>query len=130
MNLLFQTVKPRRFSHPMVYCDERRERLQRIEVRARRQLGLPIDGQTTDGRAACARLAADAKTVAMTVAEPLVAKSADTELAYTSWPADAVRSEKKYVFHTAASHRRQHMPGMIVATFLLLMLLVWLLSWL
>lgn len=129
MNLLFQTVKPRRFSHPMVYCDERRERLQRIEVRARRQLGLPIDGQTTDGRAACARLAADAKTVAMTVAEPLVAKSADTELAYT-WPADAVRSEKKYVFHAAASHRRQHMPGMIVATFLLLMLLVWLLSWL
>ncbi len=40
MNLLFQTSKPRRFSHTMVYCDERRERLQRLESRARRELGM------------------------------------------------------------------------------------------
>lgn len=44
MNLLFQTAKPRRFSHTMVYCDERRERLQRLEAQARRELGLEADG--------------------------------------------------------------------------------------
>lgn len=48
MNLLFQTAKPRRFSHTMVYCDERRERLQKLEAQARRELGMDSDIQTDD----------------------------------------------------------------------------------
>ncbi len=53
MNLLFQTAKPRRFSHTMVYCDERRERLQKLEAQARRELGMdagirPEDSQWAD----------------------------------------------------------------------------------
>lgn len=54
MNLLFQTAKPRRFSHTMVYCDERRERLQKLEAQARRELGMdagicPDDSRWADG---------------------------------------------------------------------------------
>ncbi len=54
MNLLFQTAKPRRFSHTMVYCDERRERLQKLEAQARRELGMdagicPEDSHWADG---------------------------------------------------------------------------------
>ncbi len=45
MNLLFQTAKPRRFSHTMVYCDERRDRLRRLEAQARRELGMDPDPQ-------------------------------------------------------------------------------------
>lgn len=48
MNLLFQTAKPRRFSHTMVYCDERRERLQKLEVRARHELGMDSGIQPDD----------------------------------------------------------------------------------
>lgn len=44
MNLLFQTAKPRRFTHTMVYCDERRDRLRRLESQAKRELGLEADG--------------------------------------------------------------------------------------
>ncbi len=49
MNLLFQTAKPRRFRHTMIYCDERRERLQRIEAQARRELGMEADPQADGG---------------------------------------------------------------------------------
>ena len=52
MNLLFQTAKPRRFSHPMVYCDERRERLRQLEDRARRELGMEADGRQAGERLA------------------------------------------------------------------------------
>lgn len=48
MNLLFQTAKPRRFSHTMVYCDERRERLQKLEVQARHELGMDSGIQPDD----------------------------------------------------------------------------------
>ncbi len=48
MNLLFQTAKPRRFSHTMVYCDERRERLQKLEARARHELGMDSGIQPDD----------------------------------------------------------------------------------
>jgi hypothetical protein len=37
---LFKTRKPRGFSHPYIYIDERKERLQAIEERARRELGM------------------------------------------------------------------------------------------
>lgn len=40
MNLLFQTRKPRRFHHEMIYSDERRERLERMEERAKEELGM------------------------------------------------------------------------------------------
>ena len=48
MNLLFQTAKPRRFSHIMVYCDERRERLQKLEAQARHELGMDSAIQSDD----------------------------------------------------------------------------------
>ena len=34
MNILFQTRKPRRFHHEMIYVDERKERLKLLEERA------------------------------------------------------------------------------------------------
>ena len=34
----FKTRKPRRFNHPLIYSDERRERLQKLEERVKRQL--------------------------------------------------------------------------------------------
>lgn len=39
---LFQTRRPRPFSHKMIYADERRERVKDIERRARRELGMPV----------------------------------------------------------------------------------------
>ena len=35
MNILFQTRRPRRFHHGMIYVDERKERLKLLEERAR-----------------------------------------------------------------------------------------------
>lgn len=49
MNLLFQTAKPRRFSHTMVYCDERHDRLRRVEAQARRELGMAPDLDSQPG---------------------------------------------------------------------------------
>lgn len=40
MNILFQTRRPRRFHHEMIYSDERSERLKAIERRARQELGM------------------------------------------------------------------------------------------
>ena len=40
MGWLFNTSKPRRFHHDMIYTDERRRRLSRLEQRARMELGL------------------------------------------------------------------------------------------
>lgn len=40
MNILFQTRKPRRFHHEMIYVDERKERMNLLEERARQQLNL------------------------------------------------------------------------------------------
>jgi len=40
MNILFQTRKPRRFHHEMIYVDERKERMKMLEERAQQQLGL------------------------------------------------------------------------------------------
>lgn len=45
MNLLFQTAKPRRFNHAMVFYDERRERLRMIEARAKSELGMMSESQ-------------------------------------------------------------------------------------
>ena len=47
--MLFNNVKPRRFSLPPVYSDERKERLRGIEERARRELGQAVPGAS--GRA-------------------------------------------------------------------------------
>lgn len=38
MNILFQTRKPRRFHHEMIYVDERKERLKLLEERAREEI--------------------------------------------------------------------------------------------
>ena len=38
MNILFQTCKPRRFHHEMIYVDERKERLKLLEERAREEI--------------------------------------------------------------------------------------------
>lgn len=48
MNLFFQTAKPRRFNHPMMCCDERRERLKQLEARAKRELGMEVGGSSAD----------------------------------------------------------------------------------
>ena len=48
MNLLVQTTKPRRFRHPMMYSDERRERLQQLEARAKRELGMESGESAVD----------------------------------------------------------------------------------
>ena len=45
----FRVRQPRRFHHPLIYSDERQERLRDIERRARRELGLPVsDGYRPD----------------------------------------------------------------------------------
>lgn len=36
----FKQPKPRRFSHPYLYVNERKERLKEIETRAKKELGL------------------------------------------------------------------------------------------
>ena len=40
MNIFFQTRKPRRFHHEMIYVDERKERMNLLEERARQQLNI------------------------------------------------------------------------------------------
>lgn len=51
---LFTTRKPRRFHHPYIYVDERRERLERMTEQARRDLGLdagkPVDPEEIRGK--------------------------------------------------------------------------------
>ncbi len=48
---LFKQRKPRRFNHQYIYVDERRERLQAMEERAKRELGLiPEPEKTTEDR--------------------------------------------------------------------------------
>ena len=42
MNILFQTRKPRRFHHEMIYVDERKERMNLLEERARQQLNIEL----------------------------------------------------------------------------------------
>ena len=37
---LFRQPKPRRFRHPYIYVDERKERLERMREEARRELGM------------------------------------------------------------------------------------------
>ena len=44
MPMLFKVPKPRRFKHPMIYSDERKDRLARIEARARQELGMSTKG--------------------------------------------------------------------------------------
>ena len=47
----FNQRKPRRFNHQYIYVDERRERLQAIEERAKRELGMtPEPEKTTEER--------------------------------------------------------------------------------
>ncbi|MGN1262668.1 MAG: hypothetical protein ACI4TW_01420 [Prevotella sp.] len=41
----FTNIRPRRFHHPMMYADERRQRLLDIEARARHELGIKSEGQ-------------------------------------------------------------------------------------
>lgn len=43
MNFYFQTRRPRRFHHEMIYSDERRDQLEQLERRARAELGMPPD---------------------------------------------------------------------------------------
>ena len=38
---LFRQPKPRRFRHPYIYVDERKECLERMREEARRELGMP-----------------------------------------------------------------------------------------
>lgn len=37
---LFNTRKPRAYDHPYIYVDERKEKLKKIEERAKRELGM------------------------------------------------------------------------------------------
>lgn len=47
----FNQRKPRKFNHQYIYVDERRERLQAMEERAKRELGLiPKPEKTTEER--------------------------------------------------------------------------------
>lgn len=47
----FNQRKPKRFNHQYIYVDERRERLQTMEERAKRELGLiPEPEKTTEER--------------------------------------------------------------------------------
>ena len=43
----FNQRKPRRFNHQYIYVDERRERLQAMEERAKRELGLIPEPEKT-----------------------------------------------------------------------------------
>ena len=43
----FNQRKPRRFNHQYIYVDERRERLQAMEERAKRELGLVPEPEKT-----------------------------------------------------------------------------------
>ena len=49
----FKQPKPRRFSHPYQYVDERKERIKEIEMRARKELGMQdhesLTGATVKG---------------------------------------------------------------------------------
>ena len=41
MGMFFNTMrKPRRFNHPYIYVDERKERLEKMELQAKRDLGM------------------------------------------------------------------------------------------
>lgn len=40
----FFNIRPRRFNHVPIYSDERTERLRAIEERARRELGMSVEG--------------------------------------------------------------------------------------
>ena len=37
---LFKSRKPRAYDHPYIYFDERKEKLKKIEERAKRELGM------------------------------------------------------------------------------------------
>lgn len=101
MNLLFQTAKPRRFSHTMVYCDERRERLRRLEAQARRELDMDA-GPQADGR---------------------VSSQSDDDLRPTLRLQFGVHRD-------AALRRRSLVPGMAVAALVVVIVLACLLPWL
>ena len=49
----FKQPKPRRFSHPYQYVDERKERIKEIEMRAKKELGMQdqesLTGATVKG---------------------------------------------------------------------------------
>lgn len=49
----FKQPKPRRFSHPYQYVDERKERIKEIEMRAKKEIGMmdqePPTGATVKG---------------------------------------------------------------------------------
>ena len=47
MNILFQTRKPRRFHHEMIYVDERKERLKLLEERAREEINSAASSDST-----------------------------------------------------------------------------------
>lgn len=48
---IFKSEKPRAFSHQYIYVDERREKLDKIEENAKRDLGmLPPKEETTEER--------------------------------------------------------------------------------
>jgi hypothetical protein len=47
---LFYSPKPRRFRHPYIYVDERKERLDAIERKARGDLGMLKDDDYDAGR--------------------------------------------------------------------------------
>lgn len=46
---LFRQPKPRRFHHPYIYVDERKERLERMRRKAREDLGLPRERSVRPG---------------------------------------------------------------------------------
>lgn len=46
----FSNIKPRRFDHKLMYSDERRRRLQEMELRARRELGMLPDDRSAAER--------------------------------------------------------------------------------
>lgn len=101
MNLLFQTAKPRRFSHTMVYCDERRDRLRRLEAQARRELGMAPDPQPVPQPGSSLR------------------------------PDGCPRADLRLGIHRGeVARRRSLVPSMAVVTLLLVIILACLLPWL
>lgn len=47
--MLFNSRKPRHFQHTPIYIDERRDRLDAIEQRCRKELGMDVKVKDTDG---------------------------------------------------------------------------------
>ena len=112
MNLLFQTAKPRRFRHTLVYIDERRERLRKLEAQARRELGMEPDARPDN------RLCSDNHL--RSGVQPLA-----------EWSGADLRPDLKLGIHRGKTARQRSLvPFMAIVSLLLVIILACLLPWL